>query len=314
MTFSDEIRIETRGLVKKYNQVTALDGVDFKLPSNRIYGLLGPNGAGKTTFISCVLGLLDFDGGEILIDNKLLNPSSREFKSRIGIVPQELAIYDDLSGIANIKFFGAIHGLRGPDLDKRAKELLKLTGLSDRAKDKVRTYSGGMKRRLNLACGIIHKPEIVMMDEPTVGIDPQSRNLIYELVESLANDGMTILYTTHYMDEAERLCNRIAIIDQGKIIADGTLKELIEMMGEKDTISLEVKGEIPVDKLENLLDKSLFDMKDGILRVQTVHGANKLPEIMNLLHDSKCEIASATIKAPNLEAVFLHLTGKELRD
>lgn len=254
------------------------------------------------------------DGGEILVDNQKHNPASYEFKKKLGIVPQELAIYDDLSAIANLKFFGSLFGLKGSDLNNRANSLLELTGLSNRANNRVRTFSGGMKRRLNLACGIIHRPEIVMMDEPTVGIDPQSRNLIYEFVESLANDGMTILYTTHYMDEAERLCNQIAIIDEGKIIAKGTLSELIEILGESDIITFEIRGNVDTKKLEIVVGDGSVELKENLLEIQTLHGSEKLSEIMQSITSNDCEIVSTTIRKPNLENVFLHLTGKGLRD
>ena len=286
----------------------------MSIPTDGIFGLLGPNGAGKTTLISMILGLLDMDSGEIIVDKQEHNPFSYEFKKKLGIVPQELAIYDELSAIANLKFFGSLFGLKGTDLSERAGSLLELTGLSDRANDRVKTFSGGMKRRLNLVCGIIHRPEIVMMDEPTVGIDPQSRNLIYELVESLANDGMTILYTTHYMDEAERLCKQIAIIDEGKIIAKGTLLELIDILGENDIITFEIRGEIDTKKLENVIGEGSVELKDNLLVIQTHHGGEKLLEIMQTITSSECEIESTTIRKPNLENVFLHLTGKGLRD
>lgn len=314
MGVSSEYRIEAKNVVKRFGDITALNGAELAIPANCVFGLLGPNGAGKSTLILSILGLHQIDGGEIFIDSEPLNPASYEFKRKIGIVPQELAIYDNLSGIANLKFFGSLFGLKGADLDKRANELLKLTGLHDRANHKVKTYSGGMKRRLNLVAGIIHKPEIVMMDEPTVGIDPQSRNLIYDLVENLANDGMTVLYTTHYMDEAERLCKHIAIIDQGRIIAKGTLDQLIDIIGEKDVIELEIQGALSDDDLKRIVDDGTVELIDGSLMIQTANGGAKLQQIMNSITSRNCDITSATIRKPNLETVFLHLTGKELRD
>lgn len=312
MNDNHKAKIEIKGLEKSYGAIKALNGVDLKIDVDGVFGLLGPNGAGKSTLISSILGLFDYDAGEITIDGRPHKPSSVDFKKRIGIVPQELAIYPDLSAITNLKFFGSLFGMKGSQLDDRAHELLKLTGLSDRAKDKVDTFSGGMKRRLNLAVGIIHQPEIVMMDEPTVGIDPQSRNLIYDLVESLANSGMRILYTTHYMDEAERLCKRIAIIDMGKIIAEGTLDELIEMLGESDIIRLEIRGE-PGD-LNGIIEDGKVDRTDSSIVIKTTHGASKLPGIIQNLTSKNCEILSATIWRANLETVFLHLTGRGLRD
>jgi ABC-2 type transport system ATP-binding protein len=312
MNDNHKAKIEIKGLEKSYGAIKALNGVDLTIDVDGVFGLLGPNGAGKSTLISSILGLFNYDAGQITIDSKPHNPSSVDFKKRIGIVPQELAIYPDLSAITNLKFFGSLFGMTGSQLDDRAHELLKLTGLSDRAKDRVDTFSGGMKRRLNLAVGIIHQPEIVMMDEPTVGIDPQSRNLIYDLVESLANSGMRILYTTHYMDEAERLCKRIAIIDMGKIIAEGTLDELIETLGESDIIRLEIRGE-PGD-LNGIVADGKVDRTDSSIVIKTTNGASKLPGIIQNLTSKNCEILSATIWRANLETVFLHLTGRGLRD
>jgi len=307
-------RIEIKGLVKRYGSITAIDGVDLEINEKGVFGLLGPNGAGKTTLIGCILGLLDYESGSILIDGSQINPASIQFKQKIGIVPQEIALYDNLSGLSNLKFFGSLYGLSGQELDNRAKELLELIGLYDRRNHRVSTYSGGMKRRLNLAAGLIHKPEIILMDEPTVGIDPQSRNLIYELVDSLKAQGITILYTTHYMDEAERLCDRIAIIDLGRIIAQGTLEELIETTGGIDIIRMDLRRKISEDEIRQIVIDAEIELEDRKLVIKTRHGRERLPEFMHKMDEKGIEITSATILSPNLEMVFLHLTGKGLRD
>jgi len=308
------IIIVIKNLVKSFGEIKALDGVNLDIEKGVIFGLLGPNGAGKTTLINCILGLIGYDSGEILVDGVHRNPSSVEFKNKIGIVPQELALYENLSAIDNLGFFGSLYSLRGSELSNRVKKLLELTGLYDRRNKRVSTYSGGMKRRLNLAIGLVHNPGIILMDEPTVGIDPQSRNLIYELVESLKKQGITILYTTHYMEEAERLCDRISIIDLGKIIVTGTLSELIEIVGTLDRIQIDLRGKILSNAFDNMFGDVQLDFDGSRLTLKTHHGRERLPEIMRKIGDSGFEITSATVFTPNLETVFLHLTGKELRD
>lgn len=306
--------IEVKNLVKHFGNVKALDGVNLTIEKGVIFGLLGPNGAGKTSFINCILGLIDYDNGEIYINGSKHQPSSIDFKRMIGIVPQELAIYENLSAIDNLYFFGSIYGLKGRHLKERAAELLKLTGLFERRKNKVATYSGGMKRRLNLAVGLIHNPEIILMDEPTVGIDPQSRNLIYELIRSLKEKGVTILYTTHYIEEAEHLCDRIAIIDLGKIVADGSLDELIKVVGSYDRIQIDFKKSVSCDAFQGIFENALIDVDGCRLNISTQNGRERLPEIMRKIENCGYEIMSATVISPNLETVFLHLTGKDLRD
>ena len=218
--------ISVSNLSKKYDSQQALNGINFEIKEGEFFGLLGPNGAGKTTTISIMSTILEPSGGVVKIDGLDVASKSAECKRRIGVVPQEIALYNELSAYQNLLFWGSLYDVPKPELKKRIEEILKLFGLWDRKDDKVKTYSGGMKRRINIASALLHQPKVLFMDEPTVGIDPQSRNLIYEVIEKLHKDGMTIVYTTHYMEEAERFCDRIAIIDNGQIIAQGSLNEL----------------------------------------------------------------------------------------
>ena len=232
------------GLVKHFDDLTAVDGVSFSIAEGETFGLLGPNGAGKTTSISMVTGLLEPDEGTVSVVGERITTSSTKGKAHIGLVPQELAIYPDLTGAENLTFFGRLYGMGGDNLGLRVDEVLDIVGLSDRRDDLTKKYSGGMKRRLNIGIGLLHKPRLLILDEPTVGVDPQSRNAILESVESLSEEGMAVLYTTHYMEEAERLCDRVAIIDEGKIQAEGTRRELVSMVGEKDKIAIVGSGSL----------------------------------------------------------------------
>src|SRR5690554_6661615 len=236
--------LEVAGLVRRFGDLTAVDGVSFHIAPGETYGLLGPNGAGKTTTISMVAGLLAPDAGEVRVAGQRMRPREVAPKRRLGLVPQDLAIYPELSARENLLFFGRLHGLRGAELRQRTAEVLELIGLADRAKDPTKEFSGGMKRRLNIGIGLLHRPELLILDEPTVGVDPQSRNSILESVETLSTAGMAVRYTTHYMEEAERLCDRIGIIDAGTIQAEGTRRELIRIIGELDEIRLTGIGDL----------------------------------------------------------------------
>src|SRR6266404_1453531 len=222
--------LEVRALKKAYGKIVAVDGVNLRAGSAETIGLLGPNGAGKTTTVSMIAGLFPPDSGEVLIDGSPLRGDTDPVKRKIGLVPQNIALYDELTALDNLNFLGALYNLHGPALKRAIGEALDLVGLTDRAKDKVGTFSGGMKRRLNLATALLHDPQILLLDEPTVGVDPQSRNAIFDNLETLKKRGKTLLYTTHYMEEAERLCDRIVIIDHGKVIADDTLQGLHKML------------------------------------------------------------------------------------
>jgi ABC-2 type transport system ATP-binding protein len=303
-------------LVKRFGDLTAVNGVSFSIAEGETFGLLGPNGAGKTTAISMISGLLESDGGTVTVAGDSVGTSSTKAKAHIGLVPQELAIYPDLTGEENLLFFGRLYGMGGDDLGTRVDEVLDIVGLSERRHDFTKEYSGGMKRRLNIGIGLLHKPRLLILDEPTVGVDPQSRNAILESVESLSDEGMAVLYTTHYMEEAERLCDRVAIIDEGKIKAEGTRRELVSLVGEKDKIAIVGSGSLgasvePVSQLSGISEASSSEHR---LDVLADDASSVLPSLLMAVTDSGGVITGVEVIEPNLEAVFLHLTGKALRD
>jgi len=303
-------------LVKRFGDLTAVNGVSFSIAEGETFGLLGPNGAGKTTAISMISGLLESDGGAVTVAGDSVGTSSTKAKAHIGLVPQELAIYPDLTGEENLHFFGRLYGMGGDDLGTRVDEVLDIVGLSERRHDFTKEYSGGMKRRLNIGIGLLHKPRLLILDEPTVGVDPQSRNAILESVESLSDEGMAVLYTTHYMEEAERLCDRVAIIDEGKIKAEGTRRELVSLVGEKDKIAIVGSGSLgasvePVSQLSGISEASSSEHR---LDVLADDASSVLPSLLMAVTDSGGVITGVEVIEPNLEAVFLHLTGKALRD
>src|SRR5215831_4997784 len=261
--------LEAKNLQKRYGDVLAVAGVSLSAGAGQTVGLLGPNGAGKTTTVSIIAGLIRADAGQVLIEGRQLTGDTDPIKRRIGLVPQELALYDELSARENLAFFGSLYDLDGARLNRAIGEALELVGLTDRAKDKVRTFSGGMKRRLNLAAALLHDPQILLLDEPTVGVDPQSRNAIFENLEALKKRGKTLVYTTHYMEEAERLCDRIVIIDHGKVIADDTLQGLHRLLPVNNVISIEldkVDGFRP-EQLLGLSEVKSAEVQNGTLRV-----------------------------------------------
>lgn len=308
--------IEINGLVKKYGERVAVNEVSFCVQEGEIFGLLGPNGAGKTTTISILATLLPPDQGQVTIGGYDLVRETNQIKTLIGFVPQELALYPTLSAWDNLAFFGRIYGLRGTALKDRIAAVLDLVGLRDRAGDAVRTFSGGMKRRLNIAAGLIHQPRLLFLDEPTVGVDPQSRNFIFEHVERLKAEGMTILYTTHYMEEAERLCDRVAVMDEGCILALDTTKGLIGLLG-----GGVIYVGLAADAIEALLPLiralphvQAISVQDGRLKVETSEARPALLELIELCNARDVPILSLEVLEPNLESVFLHLTGKRLRD
>lgn len=308
--------IECRGLEKKYKDVKALRGLDLIIPEGIIYGLLGPNGAGKSTFINIVAGLVKADSGKLIVAGSSLPEQSKVVKGRMGFVPQDLAIYDELTAYENIAFFASLYGLKGSEKKEKVEKALQFVSLTDRRKDRAKTYSGGMKRRLNLACGICHEPDILFLDEPTVGIDPQSRNHIMESIKTLNKKGMTVIYTTHYMEEAETLCDKIGIIDNGKIIAEGSLSELQMTVSENELLFIDASGEI--DELLKLISitEGVIEAhieKDGIL---VKHNGQKgiLESIVRHSAQTGSEIHKLESRMPNLEDVFLSMTGRTLRD
>lgn len=306
--------LEVKKLVKRYGSKLAVSDVSFKVEKGEIYGLLGPNGAGKSTTINVITGLIQKDSGQVTIGGLDLDKELTKAKYLLGIVPQELAIYNDLSALANVKFFGSLYGLSGRKLNERALETLDFVGLLDKAKDKVKTFSGGMKRRLNIACGLVHRPKLLILDEPTVGIDPQSRNHIMEAILQLNREGTTILYTTHYMEEAEQLCSRIAIMDAGQIVAQGNLSELRGLIEENWYIAIKVKGMPDVDKLSRVSGVEKIDLNGNALRFTCRGKHAQLRDILEVLAQTHSEVLDLSIDEPNLEDVFLTLTGKRLRD
>ncbi len=306
--------LEVKKLVKRYGSKLAVSDVSFKVEKGEIYGLLGPNGAGKSSTINIITGLIKKDSGQVTIGGLDLDRELTKAKYLLGIVPQDLAIYNDLTALQNVKFFGALYGLTGGTLQKQALETLEFVGLKDKARDKVKTFSGGMKRRLNIACGLVHRPQLLILDEPTVGIDPQSRNHIMEAILQLNREGMTILYTTHYMEEAEQLCSRIAIMDAGQIVAQGNLQELRSLIEENWYIAVKVKGTPPVDELSKVAGVEKIDLNGNALRFTCRGKHSQLRDILEVLSREHTEILDLSIDEPNLEDVFLTLTGKRLRD
>ena len=302
------------GLRKSFGDLVAVDGVGFHVESGETYGLLGPNGAGKTTTISMIAGLLAPDAGKVVVAGEEISVRSTRGRNRIGFVPQDLAIYPDLTCRENLVFFGRLYGLGGDLLKSRVDEVLEVMGLTDRADDLTKEFSGGMKRRLNIGIGLLHEPTLLILDEPTVGVDPQSRNAILTSVENLSSAGMAVLYTTHYMEEAERLCDRVGIIDEGTIKAEGTRRSLVAMIGEKDRIVLSGDVEPAADELRKM--DGVVDVYPGDHRldVMVTQASSILPALLTRITEAGGSVSGVEIEEPNLEAVFLHLTGKALRD
>jgi ABC-2 type transport system ATP-binding protein len=313
---SAEIVLECLGLRRRFGEIVAVDGVGFGIAAGETYGLLGPNGAGKTTTISMIAGLLERDGGEVTVDGEPMTTRSVRAKSAIGYVPQDLAIYPDLSGRENLMFFARLYGMSTAEARRRSAEVLTLTGLADRAGDQAKHYSGGMKRRLNIGLGLLHRPKLLILDEPTVGVDPQSRNAILDSVAALSGAGMAVLYTTHYMEEAERLCDRIGIIDHGKLIAEGTRDDLVRMVGEGDQVRLSAAGDL-ARAAESLAARSWVRQAralDGGIDLVVENARSELPAILSDVAAGGVAVRSVEVTEPDLEAVFLHLTGRALRD
>jgi ABC-2 type transport system ATP-binding protein len=304
------------GLRRRFGDLVAVDGIGFHIDAGESYGLLGPNGAGKTTTISMIVGLLECDGGDIAVAGQAMTTHSVQAKAAIGYVPQDLAIYPDLSGRENLVFFARLYGMSGSRAKVRTAEVLDVIGLADRGGDQTKSYSGGMKRRLNIGIALLHQPMLLILDEPTVGVDPQSRIAILDNVRSLSTAGMAVLYTTHYMEEAEQLCDRVGIIDHGKLIAEGTPRELVSVVGERDHVSLGASGDLAASAraLASLVGvHEASATEDGITLVVD-DARSLLPEILHQALVAGATIKSVDVTEPNLEAVFLHLTGRALRD
>jgi ABC-2 type transport system ATP-binding protein len=313
---TDGLILECRDLHKSFGARSAVNGVGFGIAPGETYGLLGPNGAGKTTTISMVCGLLSRDRGSVTVAGRPLDTTSTDVKSAIGYVPQELAIYPDLTARENLRFFARLYEVPKHDLARRADEVLAVTGLSDRADERTDGFSGGMKRRLNIGIALLHRPRLLVLDEPTVGVDPQSRNAILASVEELSAEGMAVLYTTHYMEEAERLCDRVGIIDEGEIKAEGTRRELVGILGERDRVGLQASGDLAraAGELAAVEAVEGATAREGGLDLIVAGASQRLPLILSTAAAAGAEVTGVEVVEPDLEAVFLKLTGKALRD
>ena len=315
--------IEVRDLTKSFKTgagvMRAVDGISFSVEAGEIFSLLGPNGAGKSTSISMLSGLLSPESGDAILMGHSIRSAAQEARSCLGVVPQDIALYPDLSARENLDFWGKMYGLRGAALARRADEVLQIIGLTERQKDRVSTFSGGMKRRVNIGAALLHKPQVIIMDEPTVGIDPQSRRHILDNVKELNRQGMTVLYTTHYMEEAAELSNHIAIMDKGKIIACGTHDELIRLVGQETRIELTLNkpaGMLLADwrAIPGVTSIDSPESQNGKITALVQDSNRILPRLFEAAARADMRITSVDIQEPNLESVFLHLTGRALRD
>ena len=301
--------IKAGNLKKRYGNVVALDDVSFEVSRAETFGLLGPNGAGKTTTIKLLCGLIKPNSGVVSLNGKN-DPTLMDVRKSLGVVPQALAIYEELSAQDNLNFFGRIYGLSGQKLIERVRDCLEIAGLSERSKERVSKYSGGMKRRLNMVCSLLHEPPILLLDEPTVGVDPQSRNLIFDTIEAWKKQGRTIIYTTHYMEEAERLCDRVAILDHGKILDIDSVENLIKRHGGPSHIEAEFEEKPDVEKIKPFVDDKDIQIKENVIRFKTGQPMESLAK----LNRSGFRFRTLKVQTANLEDVFLNLTGRRLRD
>jgi len=310
---SDAPAIRIEGLGRRFGEIEAVRGISLEVREGETFGLLGPNGAGKTTTLSMLATLLDPSSGDALIFGRRLTGDPTGVERSVGIAPQQIGLYPDLSGEENLAFFGRIQAVRGERLRSRSRQLLDLVGLAPRKDHRVRTYSGGMKRRLNLACALIHEPRLLLLDEPTVGVDPQSRAKILEAIRAIARDGTTVLYTTHYMEEAEKLCDRIAIMDEGRVIAVGTLGELLKIIGAGDVIEFRAAEAIDPSRLSAIPEVREVESAQGLTRILVSDAARAVGPIAALLAE-RGAVTGLEIHRVNLERVFMQLTGHALRD
>ncbi|MEH7547940.1 MULTISPECIES: ABC transporter ATP-binding protein [Bacillaceae] len=308
--------LEIKNLTKKFGDFIAVDNMSLAIQEGEIFGFLGSNGAGKSTTINMISGLLRNNSGEIHILGKNIASHSKFAKMNIGIVPQDLAIYEDMTAYENVRFFAGLYGLRGTELKERVEEALEFVGLFDKQKSYPKNFSGGMKRRLNIACAIAHRPKLIIMDEPTVGIDPQSRNYILTSVRKLNDMGCTVIYTSHYMEEVEEICSRIAIVDHGKVIAEGTKEQLKAIITDTKDILIEVKNSENLDEasLKEIKGVNSVSIEENVVKINSQSEVNNLNQIIQFFINRGKEIRSLQELAPNLETVFLTLTGRNLRD
>ena len=307
-------------LVKSYGELTAVDDVSFEARAGTVFGLLGPNGAGKSTTINCISGLLTPTAGRIAVNGHDVVKDGKAARRALGVVPQEIALYEDLPAIENLRYWGKAYGLRGKALEDRVATVLATIGLADRAKDIPKEFSGGMKRRLNFGCGVVHEPKLLLLDEPTVGIDPQSRAKLFDLVKAVRDAGACVHYTTHYMEEAERLCDTHAINDHGKNIAKGTVAELKSQLGARD--ALQLSGTFPekgtgtaIEGLTGTItDLEILSQTEDSLLLTLSNASQHLPGIFAAVDKAGGKVTETSLRSPNLETLFLLLTGKELRE
>jgi ABC-2 type transport system ATP-binding protein len=304
------VPLQVDALIKRFGQVVAVDGISLRMRAGECLGLLGPNGAGKSTLIRAIAGRVNPDTGHVAIFG--FPAGSAQARAALGWVPQDLALYPRLSAKENLRSFGRYYGLTGKKLDQAVARCLDWAALQDRASDLVSTLSGGMKRRLNMAAGLIHQPRLVLMDEPTVGVDPQSRNRIFEMIEALRTEGMTIIYTTHYMEEAERLCDRIAIVDHGRIIALDTREALVQnSFASRSQVLARLEGS--PGKVSAWVEAHGGRLVENTAEF-TIEGPNEIAALLDAASEAGLELIDLSLRRPNLESVFLHLTGRELRD
>ncbi|AWZ49246.1 ABC transporter ATP-binding protein [Hathewaya limosa] len=306
--------VEIKNLCKRFGQHMAVKDISLNIEEGQIYGLLGPNGAGKSTTINIICGLLSKDSGDINIFNKPMNKKARDIKKNLGVVPQDIAIYEDLTAYENIAFFASLYGVKGKELKKRVAETLEFVGLKDKAKEYPAKFSGGMKRRLNIACAIVHEPRLIVMDEPTVGIDPQSRNHILESIKELNRRGCTIIYTSHYMEEVEAICSNLAIMDQGKVIAEGEKHDLIQKYTDCSTIIVEVHSVEHIEELNKLKGVQSVVVEENNIIIKRNSNEMDLQDVIEVITKNNMIIKSIESKNNDLEHIFLSLTGKKLRD
>jgi len=308
--------ISVRSVSKSFGRIKALENISFNIEKGEIFGILGPNGAGKSTIVNILNTLVKPDEGDVIIDGVNIKNDGEAIKLIMGVVPQEIALYDELSAYENLMFWGGLYDIPKQELRTIVDKTLGIVDLAGRKDDRIKTFSGGMKRRINIACSLLHNPRILVLDEPTVGVDPQNRNHIFELIERLNNEGMTIIYTTHYLEEAERFCDNISIIDVGRIIAQGTLKELKKISGAKDLLIIklaDVNDEL-ISAITSGNPMFRFDKTSGDFKVECGNIGKDTPIIINQIQNSGGVIEKISTQGTNLESIYLKLTGKELRD
>jgi ABC-2 type transport system ATP-binding protein len=308
--------IQVRSVSKSYGNIEAVNNVSFNIKKGEIFGILGPNGAGKSTIVNILNSLVKPDKGDVIIDGVNIKDDGNTIKLIMGVVPQEIALYEELSAYENLIFWGGLYSIPKEELTANVNRTLEIVDLVNRKDDRIKTFSGGMKRRINIACSLLHSPKILVLDEPTVGVDPQNRNHIFEVIERLNNEGMTIIYTTHYMEEAERFCDAIAIIDVGSIIAQGTLKELRKISDVKDLVTIKLAdsdNEI-ISKITSANPLFRIDETSNTLNVECVNISKDISIIINHIQNSGGVIERIYTQGTNLESIYLKLTGKELRD